>query len=129
EPSHGAGLRASLGGGGNAGRKAPAQAELLGIAWFLGKQAKLNQLRPPQPNGHVKPKVPLYRSLRASQGPIQRDFRLHMAVRLRRPELIELRLLPQEPSDSEELSLSWRLSSGVSSAAETRPEASSVARL
>lgn len=56
--------------------------------------------------------VKIKTTLHASQGPIQRDFKLHMAVTLSRPELIELRRLPKEPSDREEMLVRWRLGNG-----------------
>jgi len=49
-------------------------------------------------------------TLHVAQGPIVRDFKVHMAVTVRRPELIELRRLPKEPSDHEQILVSWRLS-------------------
>lgn len=41
--------------------------------------------------------------------PIQREFRLHLAVMLDRPERIELRRLPKEAGDPEEMAVVWRL--------------------
>jgi ribosome-associated toxin RatA of RatAB toxin-antitoxin module len=48
-------------------------------------------------------------TLHVAQGPLVRDFKVHMAVTLQRPELIELRRLPKEPSDREEMVVTWRL--------------------
>ena len=41
---------------------------------------------------------------------LQRDFTLEMALRLERPQLIELRRLPKKPGDPEHVILTWRLS-------------------
>jgi hypothetical protein len=55
--------------------------------------------------------VKIKTTLHVAHGPIVRDFKVHMAVTGRRPELIELRRLPKEPSgDHEEILVSWRLS-------------------
>ena len=48
-------------------------------------------------------------TLHVAQGPLVRDFKVHMAVTLQRPQLIELRRLPKEPSDREEMAVVWRL--------------------
>lgn len=71
--------------------------------------------------------VKIKTTLHASQGPIQRDFKLHMAVTLSRPELIELRRLPKEPTDREEMLVRWRLAGGASDG--TRLAAELTARL
>ncbi len=44
-----------------------------------------------------------------AHGPIQRDFKLHLAIVLERPRLIELRRLPKEPGDPEQVTITWRL--------------------
>ena len=48
-------------------------------------------------------------TLALAQGPIQRDFTLHLAVTLERPRLIELRRLPKTPDDQELVVITWRL--------------------
>jgi ribosome-associated toxin RatA of RatAB toxin-antitoxin module len=51
-------------------------------------------------------------TLYTSSGPVQREFRLHMGLTLRPPELVELRRLPHEDRDREEMTVTWRLASG-----------------
>ena len=48
-------------------------------------------------------------TLALAQGPIQRDFMLHFAVRLERPRWIELRRVPKTPDDQELIVITWRL--------------------
>jgi hypothetical protein len=49
-------------------------------------------------------------TLALAHGPIQRDFTLHLGVTVDRPRLVELRRLPKEPGDQEQVTITWRLS-------------------
>ena len=51
-------------------------------------------------------------TLRTTSGPIQREFRMEMGVTLREPELVELKRMPNENRDRENMTVSWRLTSG-----------------
>jgi hypothetical protein len=48
-------------------------------------------------------------TLAVTQGPIQRDFTLHLAVRLEHPHLVELRRLPRSSDDKDQMVITWRL--------------------
>jgi hypothetical protein len=63
-------------------------------------------------------------TLHTSVGP-GRDFTLNMGVTRRPPDMVELRRLSHEPSDPEEMTVTWRLSQGP----ETLVELAMAARL
>jgi Polyketide cyclase / dehydrase and lipid transport len=48
-------------------------------------------------------------TLHVAVGPLVRDFKLHVAVRTERPTLIELRRLPKDARDREEMVVTWWL--------------------
>jgi hypothetical protein len=48
-------------------------------------------------------------TLHASVGPINRDFKLHLKVLTREPELIDMQRLPKSSDDREEMQVAWRL--------------------
>jgi ribosome-associated toxin RatA of RatAB toxin-antitoxin module len=54
----------------------------------------------------------LQTKLHASSGPVQRDFDMQMTTVLRRLELVELRRVPNQNRDPEEMTVSWRLTKG-----------------
>ena len=62
-------------------------------------------------------------TLQTTSGPIQREFRLHMGVTLRPPELVELHRVPHEDRDSEAMTVSWHLTSGPQTLVEVRMNA------
>jgi hypothetical protein len=49
-------------------------------------------------------------TLRASLGPMKRDFQFQVKVTRQPPEVVRLDRLPNEPTDPERLSLIWRVS-------------------
>lgn len=74
--------------------------------WFPGNVPAAEVLeRDPATNEPTRIKTTLH----VAQGPFVRDFKVHMAVTLDPPRLIELRRLPKEPSDHEEMVVTWRL--------------------
>jgi hypothetical protein len=48
-------------------------------------------------------------TLSLNQGPIQRDFKLHLGVREQQPNLVELIRLAKSADDREEMRVIWRL--------------------
>jgi ribosome-associated toxin RatA of RatAB toxin-antitoxin module len=61
------------------------------------------------PEGHA---TRLQVRLHTSSGPVQRDFDMQMTTALRHLELVELRRVPNENRDREEMTVSWRLTNG-----------------
>ena len=55
-------------------------------------------------------------TLHIAQGPIQRDFKVHLSVTLREPELIALERIPHGAGDREQMSVTWRLAAGSGTA-------------
>ena len=62
--------------------------------------------------------------LRLRQGPIGRDLELVVAVRGDPPDLVQITRLPNEPTDPERLTLTWRLQAGARTRIELDFEAS-----
>jgi ribosome-associated toxin RatA of RatAB toxin-antitoxin module len=58
------------------------------------------------PDGEI---VKVKTTLAVAQGPIQRDFKLHMAVSMDPPRTIDLRRLPKSSDDHEQMRVIWRL--------------------
>lgn len=50
--------------------------------------------------------------LHTTSGPIQRDFDMEMTTTVRERELVELRRVPNENRDREDMTVSWRLTAG-----------------
>jgi hypothetical protein len=48
-------------------------------------------------------------TLHVSHGPLAKDLDLLLAVRVQRPEVVQLTRVPYGPSDTEELDVIWRL--------------------
>lgn len=61
------------------------------------------------PDGHP---TRLQTLLHTSSGPIRRDFDMQMTATLRRLELVELRRVPNENGDPEEMTVTWHLTDG-----------------
>jgi hypothetical protein len=59
---------------------------------------------------HAEPGQPAraQTTLHAALGPLNRDFSFLLEI-ITQPELVRLRRIPQEPSDPEELELTWRV--------------------
>lgn len=76
--------------------------------WFP-EGVKSIQVLERAPDGHPSR---LSVKLHTSSGPVQRDFDMQMTTALRRAELVELRRVPKENRDQEEMTVSWRLTDG-----------------
>jgi ribosome-associated toxin RatA of RatAB toxin-antitoxin module len=76
--------------------------------WFP-EGVKSIQVLERDPDGHASR---LQARLHTSSGPVQRDFDMEMTTTLRQPDLVELKRVPNENRDREEMVVSWRLTSG-----------------
>jgi ribosome-associated toxin RatA of RatAB toxin-antitoxin module len=76
--------------------------------WFP-EGVKSIQVLERDPDGHPSR---LQAQLHTSSGPVQRDFDMQMTTVLRRLEMVELRRVPNQNRDGEEMTVSWRLTNG-----------------
>jgi ribosome-associated toxin RatA of RatAB toxin-antitoxin module len=76
--------------------------------WFP-EGVKSIQVLERDPDGHPRR---LQAKLHTSSGPVQRDFDMQMTTVLRRAEVVELRRVPNQNRDREEMTVSWRLTNG-----------------
>jgi ribosome-associated toxin RatA of RatAB toxin-antitoxin module len=68
-------------------------------------------------------------TLHISVGPMNRDFKVHLAVTAREPDFIDLKRLPKSSGDREEMQVTWRLSPAGDGAGGTHIRVDLKARL